>query len=315
MEAIRIFLSTAAKTFMILAGKGLDALRPHRGTIVIMVDGGLASQINKYLLGALLKKKLKTNVAFDLSWYIDYGKALDGVNNRNFDLTRVFEGLNFRKACKSESLAARKLNYYANAYPLFEETSHSHPKSGYIDGYFTHLRVYHQAGLPKMRFSTEIIQVNQGELERIFERGNHPVAVHVRRGDYLNTVHDVLDEGYFAAAISRMIQELSPDARPHFVFFSNDPEWVRERLLPQLDPSVDCIVMDQNDNDAGGNDFYLMTQCSHQICSNSGFSYFAAFFNQNPEKKVIIPRIWMKQEFDAYDVSGDAVCLPGWILL
>lgn len=315
MEAIRKFLSELAKTFIMFAGKALVTLRLHQDTLVIMVDGGLASQINKYLLGALLKEKLKTRVAFDLSWYIYHGKALDGVDNRNFNLTRVFEDLDLRKASRLESLFARRLNYYDDPYPLFEKTSYSNLKSSYIGGYFTHWRAYHQAGLPAMRFATAIVQENQGDLDRIFERGNHPVAVHIRRGDYLNTVHDVLDEGYFTAAINKMIQELSPDVLPHFVFFSNDPGWVREQLLPKIDPSVDYIVMDQNDNDACGNDFYLMTQCRHQICSNSGFSYFAAFLNHNPEKIVIIPRIWMKEEYNTHVISGETLCLPGWILL
>jgi hypothetical protein len=162
------------------------------------------------------------------------------------------------------------------------------------------------------QFSSELIRANRADRERICSHTN-PVSVHVRRGDYLNTVHDVLDEEYSVAAIGHMTQVISPEI-PFFAFFSNDPRWVREKLITRLDPSVGCTVMDRNDNDAGCNDFYLMAQCRHHICSNSGFSYFSALLNQSPDKKVIIPRVWMKPGEEALVWNAaEAARFPGWL--
>ena len=288
-------------------------LPPARNALVIKVDGGLGSQINKYLLGIFLKDKLGADVSFDLSWYDTYGKALDGVNNRNFDLTRVFEGLELKIATPRWIRVVRKQNYYSNPSPfVFDEAILTLQLPSYIGGYFFHWKAHYRTDLTSLAFSSDLVRDNRADREQILGQANS-VAVHVRRGDYLKTVHDVLDEEYFVAAIRHMTNSISPET-PFFIFFSNDPVWVREKLIPRLDPSVGCAVMDRNDNDSGGNDFYLMAQCSHHICSNSGFSYFSALLNQSLDKKVIIPRVWMKPGEEALVWNAaEAARFPGWL--
>jgi hypothetical protein len=290
-------------------------LPPARNTLVIMVDGGLGSQINKYLLGFFLKNKLRADILFDLDWYDIHGKSLDGANNRHFDLLRVFPGLKLKIASPSEIRHVRKRNKYVNPNPfVFDKAILSLPLPSYIGGYFFHWKTHYDLDLTMMKFSADLVRDNHANLEQLLAHSN-PVAVHVRRGDYLNTAHDVLDEEYFLAAIDRMTDAIAP-ASPFFVFFSNDPEWVRGKLLPRVSPAAGCCVMDCNDNDTGRNDFYLMTQCRHHICSNSGFSYFSALLNRSSDKKVIIPRVWMKSGEDALCLgAAEAARHPGWLIV
>jgi len=72
-----------------------------------------------------------------------------------------------------------------------------------------------------------------------------------------------------------------------FLVFSDDIKWVRENF-PPTDKRLRFI---------GENpywiDFYLMSMCKHQIVSpESTFSWWAAWLNENPNKKVIIPHLW-----------------------
>lgn len=116
------------------------------------------------------------------------------------------------------------------------------------------------------------------------------VSVHIRRGDYLDPRYSALYEGictdaYYAAAAARM-RSLVPGAV--FFFFSNDPAWVKARYR---DP--DFCVVEGNGEDSGYADLYLMSRCRHHIIANSSFSWWGAWLNPDPEKRVIAPKRWL----------------------
>ncbi|MHC8947335.1 alpha-1,2-fucosyltransferase [Sphingobacterium hungaricum] len=122
------------------------------------------------------------------------------------------------------------------------------------------------------------------------------VAVHVRRGDYVNhpSLGNICDLAYYQKAISIMKEKI-PNAT--FVIFSNDQRWCRENLAVD-----DGIFVDWNTGNESFRDMQLMSACSHQIIANSSFSWWAAWLNPNPKKIIVQPKKWINDS--ALDTSG-----------
>ncbi len=78
---------------------------------------------------------------------------------------------------------------------------------------------------------------------------------------------------------------------PHCYVFSDDPSWVEDNL--QLD--VPCTFVAPES--AGGEvvDLHLMSRCRHHVIANSSFSWWAAWLNPSPHKRVLAPAHWFAQ--------------------
>lgn len=112
------------------------------------------------------------------------------------------------------------------------------------------------------------------------------VALHVRRGDYLlhSKSHSVQSSKYYHEAMSHF------DGDQKFLVCSDDLEWCRQNLRGNL-TFVDADMPDYEQ-------LLRMSRCSHQIMSNSSFSWWAAYLNDNPDKIVIAPKLWYGPAFD-----------------
>lgn len=131
------------------------------------------------------------------------------------------------------------------------------------------------------------------------------VGVHIRRGDYLDPKYSglyegICDEAYYERAIGRM-KALLPGAR--FYLFSNDARWVREHYAGE-----DYVTVEGNGEETGYADLYLMSRCRHNIIANSSFSWWGAWLNENPEKKVIAPKKWLNGR-DCRDIYTEDMIL------
>jgi hypothetical protein len=92
------------------------------------------------------------------------------------------------------------------------------------------------------------------------------------------------------------IRTLRNETKQVFFVFSNEIEWSR-KLLVELNEELEIIYVDNNDNDKGAADMYLMSNCSHFIISNSSFSWWPAWLStRSPEKIVIMPEKWLADE-------------------
>ncbi len=116
------------------------------------------------------------------------------------------------------------------------------------------------------------------------------VAIHARRGDFLGHNAYCYKFGYFRRALSFIRKKVSA---PVFVFFC-DPgsvEWCKENpYIFGLNFEKDKVeFVDWNLGTDSYRDMQLMTDCKHNIITNSSFGWWGAYLNDNPDKITISP--------------------------
>lgn len=145
------------------------------------------------------------------------------------------------------------------------------------------------------------------EIKNLFSDGIgylEQVGVHVRRGkNPANPAEPKYSENKFYVNLGdsdyyEKAMALFPGK--NFVIFSDDPEWCKKKFQGD-----NIQVMERGDDIE---DLNLYASCESQIIANSSWSYWGAFLNPNPAKKVVAPKSWYS------DGDNDrTVCPPEWI--
>ena len=131
-----------------------------------------------------------------------------------------------------------------------------------------------------------------------------PVAVHVRRGDYIRKPKTflLLDAAHYARARARLETEV---AAPSYFVFSDQPE-----LAAQLVAGWPNATLVSGFNEL--EDFRLMASCRHFLIANSTFSWWAAWLGRAPDKLVIAPSLWLGEGYER-KVELDERLPPEWV--
>lgn len=135
------------------------------------------------------------------------------------------------------------------------------------------------------------------------------VAIHIRRGDYVNVpstqaIHGACSPAYYHAAMQWIETQI---AQPRYFVFSNDLAWVKENITIGGDP----VYVDHNKGPLSFEDVRLMSNCKHAIIANSSFSWWGAWLIPFTEKIIVAPQRWMADpSIDTRDLIP-----PGWTLM
>jgi hypothetical protein len=124
------------------------------------------------------------------------------------------------------------------------------------------------------------------------------VGVHFRFGDMVdNMLYIDLKADYYRKALAMV--------RPYrqVLVFSDDPAAARERMSGVC---ADFILIEGNRD---FEDLYLLTQCRAVVCSVSTFSWWGAWLNDHPHKKVAAPREWLRP---GQRIRNDGLTCPEW---
>lgn len=133
--------------------------------------------------------------------------------------------------------------------------------------------------------------------------GTEYVAVHVRRGDYIN------NPNYYQTPTSYFLNCMKQfnNDNTEFRIFSDDIAWCK---IAFADVDRPLVFMEGNTE---VEDFCMMTMCHHFIISNSSFSLCAAWLAEIPNfTKVFAPAGWMDGEL-ASKCNGKDIVPERWM--
>lgn len=294
----------------------LERKKDFRPRVVVPISGGLGNQIWQYCIGMGAQFFSGLPVEYDLSWYARFGFDIRGRERRDFELTQTFPALELTVVKPDEAVFFKRYFSYEPPLPsCFDARVYQSLRSRYIRGFCAHadyVTLLPEDLWKRFRFSQELISRNAMIVQ---ELGNSctSVAVHVRCGDYLGSMHEVATVSYYRRAMHLLKRLLAPK-RPCFYIFSNDMSWAREKLI---DMQEKMVFMDKKGTQSVLDDFYLMTQCHHHIIANSTLSWMGAWLCGNLNKRVVMPEIWFNEKAPNYIRQGSetAFCVDGWIRL
>ncbi|MDR3254965.1 MAG: alpha-1,2-fucosyltransferase [Synergistaceae bacterium] len=271
------------------------ASRNFERMVVVLMDGGLGSQMWQYALGrAACASGLP--VRYDLTWYERSGRDIKNLNNRAYRLEYVFPLV---KVNRADPTLLRIYQIYFDLFPGtrfdFDEAALTSGAPRYLGGYYVNAEYIDRQG-DSLRdvfdFQVNLTPDSSDVLSRV-ESEDYPAALHIRRGDYVGSIHDVTTPSYFREAVRHVADRL-PRGKAVFFVFSNGMDWSRE-VLSGIDEKF--VFVENNDNDDGEVDMFLMSRCRHFIISNSSFSWWPAWLSRrSADKIVVMPDVWLSKE-------------------
>jgi len=256
------------------------------------MTGGLCNKIFPVVTSYALSKKLGKKCAIDMNEY----KIIDTHpnNTQHLYLSTIFKKMPIVYDIEYDyilydyiSYDNRQYYYYHDNFNELSNISGNIKISGYYQSYkyFTPTDAHEILCFDDYKY-----------LEKKYgiDRLKNSYFIHVRRGDFINNLHDKLSfNNYFKYALNIMHQNYPYS---NIAIFSDDNCYAIE--LQKIIPNSYII----NEVDVGS--LYLMSKCFlGGICSNSTFSWWGSYLNNNVNKIVIMPDKWITDSNDNTDYN------------
>jgi hypothetical protein len=177
----------------------------------------------------------------------------------------------------------------------------------YLKGYFQSERYFANIKAEVRKafdLSALISEAGRAQAAAAGAVGERSVAVHVRRGDYLQHADrfTLLQKDYYDRALRLAARAVD---KPKYFVVSDDPAAAREMFADRPDTTFA----------AGGSafdDMHLIASCHHHIIANSSFSWWGAWLSPWKDGLTIAPRAWFSRAVALHTYVGDTYP-EGWI--
>ncbi len=252
------------------------------GVVTCDFQGRLGNQLFQIAATMNLAEELKTEPIFFLKL-----KNPDLQNDLMRNYQWVYPKIPLRNLRYPASFEYKELDYHYSEIPLIDDMR--------IVGFFQseeYFKKHKEKIIPY--FLPTKRRVDALYAKHPWLKKENTVSVHLRcyfkEGEEVINYWAVLSKDYFLKAMALFPKE------SHFVFFSDDIEYCKKLFKDEVENAH--FIKGQTWVD----DFYMMGLCRDNIISNSSFSWWAAYLNQNSEKKVVAPSLWGLNDFERANV-------------
>ncbi len=272
--------------------------------IIIKITDGLGNQLFQYALACQLKESGYC-VLLDISWYENIENRF---TTRKFQIDSFNYSIEIANQTQCSQIKSPKLIFvinsifwrFQNLLPYYRKRHVKEqflgydsnifriPKTAYLGGFWQSPKYFEKI---RGEILKEITLKNETKIYLNYRKQiiakDISIAIHIRRGDYTlsESAHRLLDESYYSNAIEVMNEKFGNNI--HFYFFSDDHKFIIQQDYYLSVPNKSLVK-----NTSAEEDLMLIKACKHQIISNSTFSWWGAWLNENPNKVVISPKRW-----------------------
>jgi hypothetical protein len=291
--------------------------------IVAKLIGGLGNQMFQYAAGRALAHRYQVPLKLDKSFLEK--DAAGAYTQRHFELgifnlqpefvTNLERDAYLKNANnKLYRELYRRVPFFFTRKYIAENTSAYMPNftkwgpDAYLDGFWQSEKYFSEIKdtlRKEFTFKDEIDRVNAPLAERMSNENS--ISLHVRRADYVNDstinhTHGTCSKEYYLHALELLSKTVS---NAELFVFSDDVNWCRENFSFK----IPATFIDHNQGKQSFADMRLMSCCRYNIIANSSFSWWGAWLNNYPGKKVIAPKKWFRSKA-APDIYPD-----DWIVI
>lgn len=268
--------------------------------LMLQMTGGMGNQMFVYALYKALQYAGKQVCVEDFTHYEDIGRT-DNSLEEIFPLTYVrAERRAYNRLTDSSLFLLNRIRrkvfgrggrIYQEKDAITFEKEIFDREDAYCIGYWQSFRYFERVEeqLRKDFAFTWTLLSSKAQAYREQIESTCSVSVHIRRGDYLHEnfaaiYGGICTEAYYQGAMD-YFRAYYPDC--HFFLFTDDAAWGR------LYAKENITLVDCGGSDGAYVDMALMSLCRHNIIANSSFSWWGAWLNGNPQKKVAAPAQWL----------------------
>ena len=268
--------------------------------VIVQLSAGLGNQLSSYSVGRAIAHKLNAELKIDF-----VGQHKEYIKGRHDHFYLPFFNVSAELATPEEIRRVKEKGKH-----LIRLTGSEKPQDDiYVLQVFLPIQDFADIRDVLLKEFTlkKPLSLNAEAWKQKILSAECAVSLHIRRGDFLAPFHihiyGMLPLDYYKICVDELKKSFS---NLTVFVFSDDLKWAQENL--KLDVSTEFV----GGCESAEEDLVLMSLCKHNIVANSTFSWWGAWLNANPVKKIfapdhrgrnythepLIPKTWIKIPVD-----------------